>query len=247
MRTIRGAIAMLAAIAGLGAVAYAASPHGSQSDSAPARERSRGATFLPKPKITAHPDKASPSASAKFRFTARGRGRRFRCRLDGRAWSACSSPVTYTRLAVGTHSFSVRTAGRRGTHGRPARYRWQVLEPRDFSISPQLSSLEALYPGAAAQALPLTIANPNPVPILLTSLEVRAAADPAGCPSGANLLLTGAGVSEGKPLTVPADGSVSLPAPGIAAPTIALRDLPANQDACQGARFPLAFSGRARG
>jgi hypothetical protein len=48
-------------------------------------------------------------------------------------------------------------------------------------------------------------------------------------------------------LAVPANGSASLPAAGVAAPTIALRDLPFNQDACQGARFPLAFSGRARG
>jgi hypothetical protein len=122
-----------------------------------------------------------------------------------------------------------------------------VLEPKDFSISPRLSSLDPLYPGAAAQPLPLTIVNPNPIPILVTSLEVRATGDPSGCAAGENLLLAGAGVSAATPLAVPANGSASLPAAGVAAPTIALRDLPFNQDACQGARFPLAFSGRARG
>jgi|SRR6185295_2077850 len=247
MRTTRGAIVVLAAIAALATVAYAASPHGSQPGSAPTPERSRGSVSLPKPKISMHPDKVSPSTSAKFGFTVRGGKPRFQCRLDKRAWSPCQSPLTFSRLAIGTHKFSVRSAGRRGAHSKAARFGWRVLEPKDFSISPQLSSLGALYPGAAAQQLPVTITNPNPVPILVTSLDVRATADPPGCTSGENLLLSGAGVSDSKPLTVPANGSASLPAPGIAAPTIFLRDLPVNQDACQRSQFPLAFSGKARG
>jgi len=247
MRTTRGAIFVLAAIAALATVAYAASPHGSQPGSAPTPERSRGSASLPRPKIAMHPAKASPSTSAKFVFTARGGKPRFQCRLDRRAWSACQSPLTFSRLAIGTHNFSVRTAGKRGAHGKAASFAWRVLEPKDFSISPQLSSLGALYPGAPAQVLPLTIANPNPVPILVTSLDVRVAADPAGCSSSENLLLSGAGISASSPLTVPANGSAGLPAPGIAAPTIFLRDLPVNQDACQRAQFPLSFSGSARG
>jgi hypothetical protein len=247
MRTTRGAILALAAIAGLATVAYAASPHGSQPGSAPTPERSQGFVSLPKPKISIHPDKVSPSTSARFGFTVRGRNPRFQCRLDKRAWSSCRSPLTIQKLAIGGHRFSVRTAGKRGAHGRAASFSWRVLEPKDFSISPQLSNLGALYPGAAAQALPVTITNPNPVPILVTSLDVRATADPAGCASGENLLLSGAGVSASKPLSVPANGSATLPAPGIAAPTIFLRDLPVNQDACQNARFPLAFTGKASG
>jgi hypothetical protein len=194
-----------------------------------------------------HPDKVSPSTSAKFGFTARDRKPRFQCRLDKRAWSACQSPLTVNRLAVGTHKFSVRTAGKRGAHSKAANFAWRVLEPKDFSISPQLSDLGALYPGAPAQALPLTITNPNPVPILVTNLDVRATADPPGCPSGENLLLSAAGVSVANPLTVPPNSSTNLPAPGVSAPTIFLRDLPVSQDACQRAQFPLSFSGSARG
>lgn len=247
MRTTRGAILVLAAIAALATVAYAASPHGSQPGSAPTKERSRGSVSLPKPKISMHPDKVSPSTSAKFGFTARGGKPRFQCRLDKRAWGACRSPLTISGLTIGTHKFSVRTAGKRGAHSKAAGFSWRVLEPKDFSISPQLSNLGALYPGAAAQQLPVTVTNPNPVPILVTSLDVRATADSPGCTSGENLLLSGAGVSESKPLTVPANGSASLPAPGISAPTIFLRDLPVSQDACQRAQFPLAFFGKARG
>jgi len=247
MRTTRGAIVVLAAVAGLATVAYAASPHGSRPGSAPIAERSRGSVSLPKPKISTHPEAVSPSTSAKFGFSAKGRKPSFQCRLDKRAWSTCRSPLILNKLAIGTHKFSVRTAGKSGAHSKAAGFSWRVLEPKDFSISPQLSNLVALYPGAAAQTLPVTITNPNPVPILVTSLEVRATADPAGCSSGENLLLGAAGVSASKPLTVPANGSASLPAPGIAAPTIFLRDLPVNQDACQNAQFPLTFSGKARG
>ena len=103
------------------------------------------------------------------------------------------------------------------------------------------------YPGAPAQTLPLTVTNPNPVPIFLTGLTVAATSDPSGCASAANLVLTPAPISAAAPLRVPAHGSVHLPAPGVGAPAIQLRDLPVNQDACQGASFPLAFSGSARG
>lgn len=247
MRTMRGVVALLLGVASLGAVAYAASPRGSNPGSAPLPERSRGAASLPKPKITMHPDKVAPSTSARFGFSARVRNPRFQCRLDKGPWTACKSPFAANRLAVGLHGFSVRTAAARGKHGKAARFRWRVLEPKDFSIAPQLGGLRALYPGAPAQALPLLLSNPNPVPIFVTSLQVRTAADPAGCASADNLVLSGSSASDTAPIKVPAGGSVSLPAPGVLAPAIQLRDLPVNQDACQRAQFPLAFSGKARG
>jgi hypothetical protein len=155
--------------------------------------------------------------------------------------------VSYSKLAVGSHSFSVRSVGARRKHSKTARFRWQVLEPKNFTITPQLGSLGALFPGAPAQALPLTIANPNSVPILVTAITVSASASPPGCDSAENLILSGASASSANPIEVPANGSISLPGPKSSAPTISLRDLPVSQDACQGAQFPLAFSGTARG
>jgi hypothetical protein len=247
MRTTRGVVAVLAAITGLGAVAYAASPQSPTPGSAPTAERSRGAESLPKPRITVHPDKLATSSSAKFSFAVRGGKPRFQCRLDGRSWSSCQAPVAFGKLAVGSHSFSVRVVAARGRHGRASRFRWRVLEPMDFSIQPQLSGLGALYPGAPAQPLPLVITNPNPVPIFVTSLTARAAADPVGCSSAENLVLTGSSASATGPIKVPAGGSVSLPGLGGSAPAIQLRDLPVSQDACQKTHFPLSFSGTARG
>jgi hypothetical protein len=247
MRTTRGVLALLVGIACLGAVAYASSPRDSHPGSAPMAERSRGSASLPKPKILSHPEKVAPSTSARFTFGAGGRNPRFQCRLDGRRWAACRSPLVLSKLTVGEHGFSVRTAGGRGAHGKAARFRWRVLEPKDFTIVPRLAGLGALYPGAPLQSLPLTIANPHPVPILVTSLQVRATGDPAGCSNTENLILIGASASSSAPIKVPAGGSVSLPAPGVSAPAIGLRDLPINQDACQRTQFPLAFSGTARG
>jgi hypothetical protein len=247
MRTMRGVLPVLAGIAGLGAVAYAAAPKSPNPGSAAKAERSQGVASLPKPKITMHPDKLATSTSAKFAFAVRGSKPRFQCRLDGRSWSACQSPAAFSKLTVGSHSFSVRAVAARGRHSKTARFRWRVLEPKDFSIAPQLANLGALFPGAPAQPLPLVISNPNPVPIFVTSLTVSATAGAPGCSSAENLVLTGSSASSRSPIKVPANGSVSLPGPGGSAPAIQLRDLPASQDACQKAQFPLSFSGTARG
>jgi|SRR6478609_6051401 len=247
MRTARGVVAVLAAIAGLGAVAYAAIPQSSTPGPAPQPERVQGTVSLPKPKITMHPNKLATSTRAKFSFGVRAGKPRFQCQLDGGPWSVCQSPIAFSKLTIGSHSFSARVIGTRGRHGSAVRFRWRVLEAMDFSIQPQLGGLGALYPGAPAQALPLAITNPNPVPIFVTSLQVRATADPPGCGSAENLVLSGSSVSSAAPIKVPANGSVSVPTPGASAPSIQLRDLPVNQDACQRTQFPLAFSGTARG
>ena len=144
------------------------------------------------------------------------------------------------------NSLSARSVARAGTAPRRS-VRWTVLAAKRFSIDPDLSGLGALYPGAPPLALPLTVANPNPAPILVTELRVSVAADPPGCAGAENLALTQSNVSSNAPLKVPANGSVRLPAGRVVAPTIQLRDLPVNQDACQRARFPLEFTGSARG
>jgi hypothetical protein len=237
-------VAAIGVVGSLGAVAYAAAPRGPIDAGA---ERRSVPARLPKPTITMHPDKTAVSTSARFGFTTGRRVSSFQCRLDRRGWRACQAPAVFTSLAPGRHRFSVRALDRRARHGPAARFRWKLLEPKDFSIVPQLDGLSALYPGAPPVALPLRIVNPNPAPIRVTSLRVAAADDPPGCPSAANLEAIPASVSGSAPLKVAAGGALSLPAPGVSPPAIRLRDLPVNQDACQGARFPLAFSGRASG
>ncbi len=200
-----------------------------------------------RPRITGHPAKTTFSTAAAFEFDAGQRGLRFQCRLDRGGWKACRAPIVFRGLAVGVHSFSVRALSRLGARSRAARFRWTLVEPKSFAIVPQLSDLGALYPGAPPIALPMVLSNPHPAPISVTSLHASVNADPVGCESGANLELIPSSASSSAPIRIPANGSVSLPAPGTSPPAIRLRDLSVNQDACKGARFPLEFSGSAHG
>ncbi len=247
--------ALVVAVGCLGAVAYAATGPvlGEAGDPGESRRELRSRTPKaaatarpPRPLITRHPKKVSLNSTASFTFRVR-RAAGFQCRLDRGGWRGCRPPLVLRGLDPGDHSFSVRAVSRHGRPGPAARFGWKLLEPKPFSIEPRLSSVSALYPGAAPLSLPLLLRNPNPAPIFVTKLTVAATADPPGCDSSANLALIPSGASPATPLALPPGGSASLPAAGVSAPGIALRDLPFNQDACQGARFPLSFSGKARG
>ncbi len=242
---IRALIA-LACVGGCFVAAAYARTRGSAPD-ASADNRAAGGPRPPRPTIMRHPRARSVSSTAKFSFTARQPGARFLCRLDGSGWRSCRSPVVFARLTTGSHTFSVRALGGRGASSAAARFRWTRLEPKDFSIDPDLSRLAALYPGAPPAPLPLTVSNPNNAPILVVDLRVSVAADPSGCPGADNLALGQSSASPSTPLKVPAGGSAHVPTARVSAPTIQLRDLPFDQDACQGARFPLEFTGSARG
>lgn len=96
-------------------------------------------------------------------------------------------------------------------------------------------------PGAAPVRLPLRITNSGGTPSDVTKLGVAVASSPARCRASANLKIVQASASRRHPIRVPAGGAVTLPAQGVAAPTIQLLNRPVNQDGCKGARFPLRF------
>jgi hypothetical protein len=116
----------------------------------------------------------------------------------------------------------------------------------EFGIEPDLSSLGELYPGMAPRQLPVSLTNPNQTPVYVTSLTVALAPGPVDC-SAANFALGAAGVSEADPVVIPPGGAVRLPSREAGAPTIAMIDLPVDQDACQGIQLPLEFRGEAHG
>ncbi len=241
--TTRALVALVVVGACFGAVAYAATQprHGGGVERRPA------GPSPPRPRIVKHPLRFSAASKATFSFAASAPGLRFRCRLDSDPWKSCRAPAVFTGLSAGPHSFSVRAVSRLGRPGPSVRFGWTLFERRQFAIEPRFSGIDALYPGAAPTGLPVLLRNPNPVPIFVTSLRVGVSADPAGCASDPNLELIPASASTTAPLRLEAGGSLSLPSGTATAPAIALRDLPTNQDACQGATFPLSFSGEAHG
>ncbi|MGC1853079.1 MAG: Ig-like domain-containing protein, partial [Solirubrobacterales bacterium] len=71
------------------------------------------------------------SATASFSFTGNdGAGSgiaSFECRRDGGAWSACPSPMEYTGLGDGAHSFEVKAVDRASNvDSTPATFNWTV-------------------------------------------------------------------------------------------------------------------------
>lgn len=248
-------VALIGATGCLAAVAYAATGPApdlarpavvARASADPPPGPPSGRSRPPRPRIVRHPPRTTLSTSVSFGFLTRLPQQTLQCKLDGAGWKPCGLRVGYRGLAVGPHRLLVR-AESRGRRSAPARFGWVQAQPQVFLIEPDPSDLSQLYPGAPPVPLPLRLSNPNPAPILVTGLRVVVTADPPGCPGATNLELIPSSASPRTPLRIPAGASIRLPTAGTTPPALALRDLPVNQDACQGARFPLAFSGDAHG
>jgi hypothetical protein len=199
----------------------------------------------PRPTLVQKPADPTASDSATFAFSDREAGVSFECQLDGAAFAACPSPKAYSGLAAGLHRFSVRALDAAGNRSATADWSWRAAPStsgQPFTISGGYGGL--LYPGAGA-ALALRVVNPNGAPILVTSIVVtiQPGSTKPGCDGPANLQVTQSNVSEANPLSVPANGSVTLPSGGVSAPQLLMRNLPTNQDACKGATFSFSYGG----
>ena len=87
--------------------------------------------------ITGGPSGTVATDSASFEFASSESDSTFACRLDGGAWSACSSPKAYADLADGAHTFSVRATDEAGnTDLTPASRTWTVDVPVEDTTPP---------------------------------------------------------------------------------------------------------------
>jgi hypothetical protein len=78
------------------------------------------------PSITGGPSGITVSRSAILTFTGPGDAASFRCRLDGAAATACTSPVAYTALADGAHTVTVTALDAAGNESATAPRAWTV-------------------------------------------------------------------------------------------------------------------------
>src|SRR5215467_979514 len=120
--------------------------------SAPARAR-RPTQASPRPATLSRSRRRTPpprSTGPTFTFSDTQAGVTFLCQLDGSAFSACSSPTTYSGLTQASHTFAVKTQDppppldrshlhllrHRGRCELPLPARWQrlqrLLEPDDL-------------------------------------------------------------------------------------------------------------------
>jgi hypothetical protein len=115
-------------------------------------------------------------------------------------------------------------------------------------ISVKSGSGRAFLPGPGAQpaALALKLSNSSGTPRYVTRLTVAVTRSPARCSAAPNLRIVQSNASPRRPIRVRGEGSVTLPAQGVSAPTIQLVNRPVSQDGCKGARFLLRFTFRDR-
>ncbi len=75
-------------------------------------------------KISTHPATAAASATAKFAWKTTGTRVKTTCRIDAGAYASCSRSHSYSKVANGMHTFTVRAKS--GSTTRSATYRWRV-------------------------------------------------------------------------------------------------------------------------
>ena len=214
----------------------------------------------PAPLIVSGPTLISADTSPEFRFVdAGGPGLTFTCSLDSGASFDCTGDTDHDGdqaagsdwhfhdLAAGPHCFAVYASDRAGHAGPATRFCWTISVPaRNFTVGGDLATL--LYPGTS-QSLNLTFTNPGSAPITIPNGNISArnitiTSQAPGCASSNFAVAQGLTTS----VTIPARQStpVSLSALGVPQaqwPRIAMIETHTNQDACQGAKLTLTYSG----
>jgi hypothetical protein len=81
----------------------------------------------PNTTITSGPASSTTATNASFTFTSTESGSSFECSVDANSFSSCTSPKSYSALAVGSHTFSVRAIDVAGNvDATPATQAWTI-------------------------------------------------------------------------------------------------------------------------
>ncbi|WP_020144284.1 hypothetical protein [Terracoccus sp. 273MFTsu3.1] len=205
----------------------------------------------PAPVLTSTPVNPTSTATNTATWTSAEAGVTFRCSLENGPWTVCTTPLTWVVNTSnnGQHQLAVQAVDAAGNVSATTAYAFKYEKglPETGLPFTVAGSVGDLVPGVW-RPLTVTVSNPNPVTIRVSALTVAVTADstPPGCTSSANLELRQPSVTTSSVLLVPARGSVTLPAQGLATAEIRLRNLPTvNQDVCKGKSFALTWSGTA--
>jgi len=82
-------------------------------------------TTAPSVTVSSKPATTNYSVDSTFVFSSAEAGATFQCQLETTgAWAPCTSPVTYSNLAAGSHTFSIKATDRAGNTGSAATNTW---------------------------------------------------------------------------------------------------------------------------
>lgn len=85
--------------------------------------------------ITGSPARTTAIRDATFHFTSNYKDATFQCSLDGGEPSGCTSPVTYTNLSTGEHTFQVVASSGQLLGKTPATHSWTIEAALDTTIT----------------------------------------------------------------------------------------------------------------
>ena len=198
----------------------------------------------PAPVLTTRPSDPTPAATNDFVWTCAESGATAECSLENGAWVTCTSPFRWVINAgnYGQHEFIVRSRDAAGNASTSTQYTFKYEKGLpDSGVPFQITgSVSALQIGLW-QDVAVTVTDPNSVHIYVSALRSAPPANstPAGCTTAQNLEVQPPNISATNTLVVPANGTVMLPAQGVAAPRLRLLDLPTvNQDVCKAKSSP---------
>jgi hypothetical protein len=116
-------------------------------------------TTPPNTSISSGPTSTTTATSASFGFSSSESGSTYQCSLDSAPPSACTSPQSYSGLALGAHAFSVRATDAAGNADlSPATRGWTVAEPEGpvdctMTLSPGADIADAVSQAAGGSVI----------------------------------------------------------------------------------------------
>jgi hypothetical protein len=107
------------------------------------------AESAPNTTITRRVAANTTATEATFEFASSVSLGTFECRIDGGAWEACTSPKTYTGLAVGDHTFNVRAKTPSGLiDATPALANWtigpEIIDPGEPPVCAPVTAFTSI-------------------------------------------------------------------------------------------------------
>jgi hypothetical protein len=115
----------------------------------------------PETTLNSSPSDYEKSTSASFSFSSSEAGSTFQCSRDGSAFSACTSPKSYSSLSQGNHTFQVRAVNSTGKPDpSPASRSWFV----DTAVPRGTVSINGGATSTRSQTVTLSLSASDPSP-----------------------------------------------------------------------------------
>jgi hypothetical protein len=114
--------------------------------------------------LNSSPQASTTQTSATLSFSA-DEPATFSCQLDGGSWDPCTSPQTYSGLALGPHSFAVLATDLAGNDSwAPAQASWTVVVPPTVTVS-----ITSTPPSPATAGFPISYGWTTTGPVATTA------------------------------------------------------------------------------